>query len=43
VQVGDGSVQAYYSGSPDLARTANVIRLTEQRGVTVSREALTLD
>jgi DNA repair exonuclease SbcCD nuclease subunit len=43
VQVGDGSVQAFYSGSPDLARTANVIRMTAQHGVTVSREALTLD
>ena len=38
--VGDGSVPAYYSGSPDLAGTANVIRLTTTHGVTVSREAL---
>ena len=41
--VGDGSVPAYYSGSPDLARTANVIRLTATHGVTVSREALALN
>jgi len=34
--VGDGSVPAYYSGSPDLEHTLNVIRLGEQ-GVTVSR------
>ena len=27
-RVGDGTVPAYYSGSPDLARTVNLIRLT---------------
>ena len=43
MQVGDRSVPAFYSGSPDLARTANVIRMTAEHGVTVSREALTWD
>jgi DNA repair exonuclease SbcCD nuclease subunit len=33
---GDGTVPAYYSGSPDLAQTANVVRLCEH-GVAVSR------
>jgi DNA repair exonuclease SbcCD nuclease subunit len=41
--VGDGSVPAYYSGSPDLAGTVNVIRMTAAHGVTVSREALIWD
>jgi len=41
--VGDGSVPAYYSGSPDLAGTANVIRMTAAQGVRVSRAALTWD
>ena len=27
-QVGDGSIPAYYSGSPDWAKTVNLIRLT---------------
>ena len=27
VRVGNGAVPAYYSGSPDLARTVNVVRL----------------
>jgi DNA repair exonuclease SbcCD nuclease subunit len=39
-QVGDGSVPAYYSGSPELARTVNVIRLTTMGDVLVSRETL---
>ena len=30
VAVGDGRVQAYYSGAPDLAQTVNVIRLNPQ-------------
>ncbi|MBI3516882.1 MAG: metallophosphoesterase [Proteobacteria bacterium] len=40
VQVGGGSVPAYYSGSPDLARTVNVIRLGRTSGVAVAREPL---
>ena len=39
-RVGDGSVPAYYSGSPDLARTVNVIRLTAAGDVHVHREPL---
>jgi DNA repair exonuclease SbcCD nuclease subunit len=39
-QVGDGSVPAYYSGSPHLAGTVNVIRLNRLSGVTVAREPL---
>jgi DNA repair exonuclease SbcCD nuclease subunit len=39
-RVGDGSVPAYYSGSPDLARSVNVIRLTEAGEVLVTREPL---
>jgi DNA repair exonuclease SbcCD nuclease subunit len=38
--VGDGRVPAYYSGSPDLAGTVNLIRLCPTTGVTVSRVAL---
>ncbi len=34
---GDGRVPAYYSGSPDLANTVNVIRLTEPAGAVVER------
>jgi DNA repair exonuclease SbcCD nuclease subunit len=40
VRVGNGVVPAYYSGSPDLARTANVIRLTPAGRVVVTREPL---
>jgi DNA repair exonuclease SbcCD nuclease subunit len=40
--VGDGSVRAFYSGSPDLAGTVNVIRLDPVLGVSVSRETLNL-
>jgi len=39
-KVGDGAVPAYYSGSPDLAGTVNVIRLNRRSGVTVAREPL---
>jgi len=39
-QVGDGSVPAYYSGSPDYVETVNLVRLSGERGVVVSREAL---
>jgi hypothetical protein len=41
--VGDGSVPAYYSGSPDLAQTVNVIRLTPEGEVLVTRERLAWD
>ena len=40
MQVGDGSVPAYYSGSPDWAKTVNLIRLTANGDVVVTREAL---
>ena len=40
MQVGDGRVPAYYSGSPALARTVNLVRLSTAGGVIVSREAL---
>ena len=39
-QVGNGQVPAYYSGSPDLAGTVNVIRLSDSEGVVVTRESL---
>ena len=38
MQVGDGSVPAYYSGSPDWAKTVNLIRLTPNGDVAVTRE-----
>jgi len=40
---GDGSVPAYYSGSPDLAGTVNVIRLDDTDGVSVTRARLNLE
>jgi hypothetical protein len=40
-KVGDGAVPAYYSGSPHLAGTVNVIRLNRRSGVTVACEPLT--
>ena len=40
MRVGDGRVPAYYSGSPALARTVNLVRLSTAGGVVVSREAL---
>ncbi|MGH7048424.1 MAG: metallophosphoesterase family protein [Stellaceae bacterium] len=40
MQVGDGTVPAYYSGSPELARTVNLVRLGAAGSVTVTREAL---
>jgi len=43
VPVGDGSVPAFYSGSPDLAGTVNLIRLCPSNGVTVTRVALNLE
>jgi hypothetical protein len=36
VQVGDGDVPARYSGSPDYAKTVNVIRLTSSDKVEIS-------
>ena len=42
VAIGDGTVRAYYSGSPDLARTANLIRLDQVKGVAVERVPLRL-
>jgi DNA repair exonuclease SbcCD nuclease subunit len=39
-QVGSGAVPAYYSGSPDWAKTVNVIRLTVAGEVIVTRDAL---
>lgn len=39
-RVGNGVVPAYYSGSPDLARTVNVVRLTRDGRVEVTREPL---
>lgn len=38
VAVGDGSVPAYYSGSPELAKTVNVVRLSPTEGVVIHRE-----
>ena len=40
VRVGDGSVPAYYSGSPELARTVNLVRLTAAGKVVIAREKL---
>jgi hypothetical protein len=40
VRVGNGSVLAHYSGSPEYAGTVNVVRLSETSGVTVTRAPL---
>jgi DNA repair exonuclease SbcCD nuclease subunit len=40
VRVGNGSVPAHYSGSPEYAGTVNVVRLSEAAGVTVTRAPL---
>jgi len=40
IKVGKGTVPAYYSGSPDLAKTVNVIRLTASGEVRVKREKI---
>ena len=40
VAVGDGRVQAFYSGAPDLAQTVNVVRLNPVVGVSVERRSL---
>jgi len=39
LRVGDGAVPAYYSGSPELAQTVNLVQLTAS-SVVVTREAL---
>jgi DNA repair exonuclease SbcCD nuclease subunit len=39
-QVGSGRVPAYYSGSPEWAKTVNLVRLTEAGEVIVTRESL---
>ena len=43
VQVSDGAVTAYYSGSPELANTVNLVRLTQSGSVEVTREAILWD
>ena len=40
MRVGNGAVPAYYSGSPELAQTINLVRLTPAGKVIVTREAL---
>ncbi len=40
MRVGDGTVPAYYSGSPELAQTVNLVRLTISGEVVVTREVL---
>jgi DNA repair exonuclease SbcCD nuclease subunit len=39
-RVGNGTVPAYYSGSPEYAGTINVVRMSEARGVAVTRAPL---
>lgn len=39
-RVGNGTVPAYYSGSPEFAGTINVVRLSEAAGVTMTRVLL---
>jgi DNA repair exonuclease SbcCD nuclease subunit len=43
MRVGDGVVPAYYSGSPDLAQTVNMVRLTATGEVIVRRKRLSQD
>jgi len=40
MRVGNGVVPAFYSGSPDLAGTVNLVRLAVSGSVIVTREAL---
>ena len=40
VRVGNGTVPAFYSGSPEYAGTINVVRMSEADGVTVTRQPL---
>jgi hypothetical protein len=43
-RVGAGvTVPAYYSGSPDLAKTVNLVRLLSNGTVEVTREAIERD
>lgn len=42
-RVGTGQVPAYYSGSPDLAKTVNVVRLRGNGTVEVAREPIVWD
>ena len=42
VKVGSGDVHAWYSGSPDYARSINVVRFGGAAGVEVSRVPLEL-
>jgi DNA repair exonuclease SbcCD nuclease subunit len=41
--VGDGAVPAYYSGSPDLAKTVNIVRFADDGVLHVTREPLRTD
>jgi DNA repair exonuclease SbcCD nuclease subunit len=36
VRVGNGTVPAYYSGSPEYAGTVNVVRMSQNAGVTIT-------
>lgn len=40
---GDGSVPAYYSGSPELAKTVNIVRIDAAGAVTVERHPLSFE
>ncbi len=42
-RVGNGRVPAYYSGSPELARTVNVVRLTRAGAVEITRQPLNIE
>lgn len=42
-QVGNGAVPAYYSGSPEWAKTVNLVRLSSADGVVVTRQELSID
>jgi DNA repair exonuclease SbcCD nuclease subunit len=42
VKVGNGDVHAWYSGSPDYARSINVVRLGGAAGIEVSRQPIEL-
>lgn len=42
VQVGNGGVAAYYSGSPDYARSVNIVRLAHDGTISVEREDVEL-
>jgi DNA repair exonuclease SbcCD nuclease subunit len=42
IRVGNGTVPAFYSGSPEYAGTINVVHMSEGSGVTVSRVPLVI-